>query len=93
MEWLPRNLVVVANARHRRAPGHVRCGHTARSSSLVVVKSNLVRFAPKFSSFFMVGPSSLARSGGVVPGMGCMVLQPLCRWKEHVVSRLLGCNR
>jgi hypothetical protein len=41
----------------------------------------------------MGGPSSLSRSGGVVPGTGCMVPQPFFRWEEPIVSRLLGCKR
>jgi hypothetical protein len=52
----------------------------------------MIWFALKSSSFYMGGPSSLARSDGVVPGTGCMVPQPFYRWREHVVSRMLGHN-
>jgi hypothetical protein len=35
-----------------------------------------VWIAPEFSSFLVCGPSSSARSGGAISGMGCMVPQP-----------------
>jgi hypothetical protein len=34
-----------------------------------------ISFVPKFSSFYVGGPSLLARSGGVIPGTGCVVPQ------------------
>jgi hypothetical protein len=39
----------------------------------MVMGESLVSFVPKFSSFYVGGQSSLARSGGVVPIMGCVV--------------------
>jgi hypothetical protein len=41
----------------------------------------------------MGGPSSLARSGGIVPSTGCMVSQPFLSMEEIVVSRLFNHNR
>jgi hypothetical protein len=35
-----------------------------------------VRIAPEFSSFYVGGPSSSTRSGGVISNVRCMVPQP-----------------
>jgi hypothetical protein len=56
-------LVVMANVRHQE--GHLGLEWYGPT--------------PKSGSFWMGGPSSLASSGGVVPGSGCMVPQPFCR--------------
>jgi hypothetical protein len=36
----------------------------------------MVWITPRFSSFLVGGPSSLAMSCGAISGMGCMVPQP-----------------
>jgi hypothetical protein len=36
----------------------------------------LAWITPGFYSFFVGGPSSLARSGEAISGMGCMIAQP-----------------
>jgi hypothetical protein len=62
------------------------------TGSCMIQPDGKIRFAPKSSFFYMGGPSSLARSGGDVPDMGYMVSQSFCRWREPIVSRLLGRN-
>jgi hypothetical protein len=46
------------------------------SVRFTVMMVSPVLFIPKFSSFYMGGPSSLARSGGVIPSTGYVVSQP-----------------
>jgi hypothetical protein len=47
---------------------------------------------PKSSSFYLGGPSFLARSGEIIPDMGCVALQPFGHWREPIIFRCLGRN-
>jgi hypothetical protein len=46
------------------------------SIHFTVMGKSPVSIIPEFSSFYVGHPSSLARSGGVIPSMGCVVSQP-----------------
>jgi hypothetical protein len=48
---------------------------------------------PGISSFYVGVPSSSVWSGGVVPWYGVYGLLVVCRWREPIISRVLGCNQ
>jgi hypothetical protein len=48
---------------------------------------------PGISSFYVGGPSSSAWSGGAISWYGVYGSPTICRWREPIVSRVLGHNR
>jgi hypothetical protein len=70
-DWGPGPIPGQGGSRVRQTGGEILPAHVYHNEDKA-----MVWITPEFSSFYVCGPSSSARSGRAISGTGCMVSQP-----------------